>query len=53
MVKLTRKENNTNTKKRGILRLLNAPARYISRKIMSIYKKIVKKMIIIMLNVSI
>ena len=43
MVKLTRKENNTNTKKRGILRLLSAPVRYISRKVRSIYKKLVKK----------
>ena len=43
MAKLTRKENNTNAKKRGILRLLSAPARYISCKVKSIYKKILKK----------
>ena len=43
MVQLTRKENNTNTKKRGILRLLSAPARYISCKVKSIYKKLMKK----------
>ena len=43
MVKLTGKENNTNTEKRGILRLLSAPARYISRKVKSIYKKLMKK----------
>ena len=30
-------------KKGGILRLLNAPARYIKRKVKSIYKKLVKK----------
>ena len=39
MVKLNRKENNTKTKKRGILRLLSAPVRYINRKVKSIYKK--------------
>ena len=43
MVKLTRKENNTNAKKRSILRLLSAPAKYIKRKVKSIYKKLVKK----------
>ena len=43
MVKLTRKENNISTKKRGILRLLSALARYISRKVKSIYKKLMKK----------
>ena len=43
MVKLTRKENNTNIKKRGILRLLSAPARYIKPKVISIYKKLMKK----------
>ena len=32
-----------NTKKRGILRLLSAPARYIKCKIESAYKKLVKK----------
>ena len=29
--------------KRGILRLLSAPGRYISRKVKSIYKKLMKK----------
>ena len=43
MMKLTGKENNTNTEKRGVLRLLSAPARYISRKVKSIYKKIMKQ----------
>ena len=31
------------TQKRGILRLLSAPARYIKRKLNNIYKKLVKK----------
>ena len=43
MVNLTRKKNSTNTKKRGILRLLSAPARYIKCKIKSVYRKLVKK----------
>ena len=43
MAKLTRKENNINAKKRSILRLLSAPARYISCKVESIYKKLMKK----------
>ena len=43
MVKLTRKENNINTNKRSILWLLSAPGRYISRKVKSIYKKLMKK----------
>ena len=43
MVNLTRKENSTNTKKRGILRLLSAPARYIKCKVKSVYRKLVKK----------
>ena len=50
MVKFTRKENSTNTKrkqyqykKRGILRLLSAPVRYISRRVRSIYKQLLKK----------
>ena len=29
--------------KRGILRLLSAPGRYVSRKVKSIYKKLMKK----------
>ena len=37
MVQLTRKENNTNTKKRAILGLLSAPARYIYGKVKSVY----------------
>ena len=44
MVRLTRSnKSSTNAKKRGILRLLSAPARYIKRKVKSIYKKLVKK----------
>ena len=43
MVKLTRKENSTNTKKKGILRLLIALFRYISRKVRAFYKKLTKK----------
>ena len=44
MVRLTRSnKNSTNAKKRGILRLLGAPARYIKGKVQSIYKKLVKK----------
>ena len=49
-MKFARKENgviaNTNIKKGIILRLLNAHARYIRRKIGSIYRKLVKKQII-------
>ena len=30
-------------KKRGILRLSSAPARYVKRKVVNIYKKLVKK----------
>ena len=44
MVRLIRSiKNSTNAKKRGILRLLNAPARYIKHKVKSIYEKLVKK----------
>ena len=39
MVSLTRIKNSTNTKERGNLRLLSAPARYIKRKIKSVYRK--------------
>ena len=43
-MRLTRSiKNSTNAKKRGILRLLSAPARYIKCKVKSIYKKLVKK----------
>ena len=43
-MRLTRKENNTNTKKeRDILRLLSAPGRYVKRKVSSIYRKLVEK----------
>ena len=42
MVHLTRKEN-INTKKRGILRILSVPGRYIKHKVKSIYRKLVKK----------
>ena len=44
MVRLIKsKKISTNTKKRGILSILSAPARYIKHKVMSIYKKLVKK----------
>ena len=47
MVRLTRIKKGinttTNAKKRGILRLLSAPARYIKSKVKSVYKKLVKK----------
>ena len=47
MVRLTRIKKGTNTsfnaRKRGILRLLSAPVRYVKRKIESIYKRLVKK----------
>ena len=44
MVRLTRKVNIINTKKkRGILRLLSVPGRYIKGKVKSIYRKLVKK----------
>ena len=47
MVRFNRIEKGTNTssnaKKRAILRLLSAPARYVKRKIVSIYKKSAKK----------
>ena len=44
MVRLIKsRKNSTNTKKRGILSILSAPARYIKRKVISIYKKLVKK----------
>ena len=44
MVRLTRNtKNSTNAKKRGILRLLSAPARYIKSKVKNICKKLVKK----------
>ena len=43
MVRLTRKENNINIKKRGILRLLSAPGSYIKHRVKSIYRKLVKK----------
>ena len=40
---LKEEEDFNNAKKRGILSILSAPARYIKRKVMSIYKKLVKK----------
>ena len=43
MIRLTKKKNNTNAKKRSILRLLSAPVRYIKHKINSIYKELMKK----------
>ena len=43
MVSLTRNSNNTNAKKRGILRLLSSPLRYITSKVKSVYRKLLKK----------
>ena len=43
MIRITRKKNNTNAKKRGILRLLSSPARCIKHKVKSIFEKLVKK----------
>ena len=43
MVRLTRKVNIINIKKRGILRVLSVPGRYIKGKVKSIYRKLVKK----------
>ena len=43
MLKLNRKENNTDTKERSILWLLSATGRCISRKVKSIYKQLMKK----------
>ena len=44
MMRLTKNiKNNTNAKKRGILRLLSAPVRYIKRKVKNVYKKIGKE----------
>ena len=43
MIRLTKKKNNTNAKKRSILRLLSAPVRYIKLKINSTYKELIKK----------
>ena len=43
MVRRTRNVNKTNAKKRGILRLLSAPGRYIKRKVKSFHRKLVKK----------
>ena len=43
MAKLTGTKSSTKAKKAGILRLLSAPAKYITCKVNSIYKKISKK----------
>ena len=43
MVNLIRKKNRTNTKERDILRLLSAAARYIKRKVKSVYRKFLEK----------
>ena len=43
MVKLTRKENNTNTKKRSFLELLSAPGKYSKRKVKRTYKRLMNK----------
>ena len=41
MMRLTR--ISSNARKRGILKLPSAPARYVKRKIVSAYKKLVEK----------
>ena len=43
MVRLTGIKKSTNAKKRGLLRLLSDPVRYVKRKIESAYKRLVKK----------
>ena len=43
MVNISRNKKRTNTKKRGTLRILSAPVRYIKSKVKNVYKKIVKK----------
>ena len=43
MVRLTGIKKGTNAKKRGLLRLLSDPVRYVKRKIESAYKRLVKK----------
>ena len=42
MVNITRNKKRTNDKKRSILRILSPPVRYITSKIKSVYKKLVK-----------
>ena len=43
MVRLTGIKKGTNAKKRGLLRLLSDPVRYVKRKIESAYKRLVKR----------
>ena len=43
MVRLTGIKKGTNAKKRGLLRLLSDPVRYVKCKIESAYKRLVKK----------
>ena len=43
MVNITRNKKRTTSKKRGILRLLSAPVRYIKSKVKSVYRKLVIK----------
>ena len=43
MVNITRNKKRPNTEKRGNLRILSAPVRYIKRKVKSVQKKLVKK----------
>ena len=43
MVRLTGIKKGTNAKKRGLLKLLSDPVRYVKRKIESAYKRLVKK----------
>ena len=42
-MRLTGIKKGTNAKKRGLLRLLSDPVRYVKRKIESAYKRLVKK----------
>ena len=43
MVNISRNKKRTNAKKRGILRILSAPVRYIKSKAKSVFKKLTKK----------
>ena len=43
MVNISRNKKRTNRKKRGTLRILSAPVRYIKSKVKNVYKKLVKK----------
>ena len=43
MVNISRNKKRTKAKKRGILRILSAPVRYIKSKAKSVFKKLMKK----------